>query len=121
MSNLKFLQITLQEKMKSNSQDTVELPEFILTYAQRNDDKDNQVIDYANKIARQWKQLFSKSYGNDYAFGLHVTYSEVVEGNSKLNKLTQDYIKHNFKDETCFRRYFMNHKNAPNSSLDVKF
>ena len=123
MSNSKFLQLTLQEKMKSNDNllDIVELPEFVLTYAQRNDDKDNQVIDYAKMIARQWKQMFNGRYGNDYAFGLYRTYSEVVDGNSKLNRLTQDYIKQNFKDEISFRCYFMNHKNAPKSPFDKRF
>ncbi len=122
MNNSKFSQLTLHEKIKSynNPFNAAELPDFVLSYAQRNDDKDNQVIDYSKSIARQWKQMFTNSYGNDYAFGLFRTYSEVMDGNSKLNKLTQDYIKQNFKDETCFRRYFMNHKNAPQLPLDQK-
>ena len=123
MDNSKFLQLTLNEKTKStNNPSNPEAPsEFVLPYAQRNDDKDNQIIDHAQMIARQWGQMFSKSYGNDYAFGLYRTHSEVMEGNSKLNKLTQDYIKKNFKDETCFRRYFMNHKNSPKSPFDDIF
>lgn len=115
MDNSKFLQTTLNEKIKrfNNHSNAEDISEFILPYAQRNDDKDNQIIDYAKMIARQWGQMFSKSYGNDYAFGLFRTYSEVMDGTSKLNKLTQDYIKQNFKDETCFRRYFMNHRKSP--------
>lgn len=119
MDNSKLLQLTLNEKIKrfKNHSNVEDLPEFTLPYSQRNDDKDNQIIDYAQMIAWQCKHMFSKSYGNDYAFGLYRTYSEVMEGNSKLNKLTQDYIKQNFKDEPCFRRYFMNHKNSPKSFL----
>ena len=92
MDNSKLLQITLNEKIKrfNDSSNAEGLSEFILPYAQRNDDKDNQIIDHAQMIARQWKQMFSKSYGNDYAFGLYRTHLEVMDGNSKLNKLTQD-------------------------------
>ena len=123
MDNSRLLQITLNEKIKrfNNPSNAEVIPELILPYAQRNDDKDNQIIDHAQMIARQWGQMFSKSYGNDYAFGLYRTHSEVMDGNSKLNKLTQDYIKQNFKDETCFRRYFMNHKNSPKSPFDDIF
>lgn len=123
MNNSSFLQLTLNEKMRNynNSSHPTDWDDSVLPLAQRNDDKDNQIIDHANMIARQWKQMFSKSYGNDYAFGLYSTYSEVMDDNSKLNKLTQDYIKQNFKDETCFRRYFMNHKNSPKSPFDDRF
>lgn len=54
MDNSKFLQTTLNEKIKrfNNHSNAEDISEFILPYAQRNDDKDNQIIDYAKMIAR---------------------------------------------------------------------
>lgn len=124
MNKYKFSQLLLSNRLNanaSNAGDDVH-ENFFVTYGQRNDDKDNQIIKYANDITRRWKQSFGDdNYGNDYAFGLYQTYSEIVNKESKLNQLTQDYILHNFKDEASFRCYYMKHKNAPKSSLNKQF
>ena len=120
MSNYPLLHITLSEKIKKLNRPT-EYPAFVLPYAQINDDKDNQIIHRANTIARDWKQAFGEGYGNDYAYGLHRVYSEAMNDENKLNKLTRNYIKNNFKDEKSFKCYYMNHKNAPKSSIDENF
>lgn len=124
MNNYKFSQLLLSNRLNANSTNAGDdLHEnFFVTYGQRNDDKDNQIIKYANDIARRWKQRFGDdNYGNGYAFGLYQTYTEIVNKESKLNQLTQDYILHNFKDEVGFRCYYMKHKNAPKLSFNKQF
>lgn len=122
MANNKFLELTRSGKLKGNTSfndfsDTSE--NFFITLGQRNDDKDNQIISHANKISDEVKQRYGENKSG-FAFGLYMTYTEIVNEESKMNKLTQEYVKHNFKDEPSFRCYFMRHKNAPKFPLDER-
>lgn len=92
---------------------------FIRPLGQINDSHDSYIIHEAKRIKNVMEQKFSDKKAG-FGESLYITYMDVVNGESKLNKMTQSYVRKNFKDEAEFRCYFMKHKDAPCVSIDKK-
>lgn len=92
---------------------------FAKPMGQINDSHDSHILHEAKRIKNIIEQKFSDKKAG-FGESLYMTYMDVVNGESKLNKMTQSYVRKNFKDESEFRCYFMRHKDAPEVSIDKK-
>ena len=86
---------------------------------QVNDIQDIQVIEEAKRIHQVIKQKFANPKCG-FGESLYITYHDIINGESRLNAVTQSYVKNKFNSEVDFRCYYMRHKDAPQLPFDRK-